>query len=94
MRAQIRRPVAQGITTEGRVEEARKALDTDIVEFIRFQEAKSLAVAEGRLATEEGQPVYPLLGNTPGHFNRQDAATKAVLTRMSREMLERGVTRG
>src|SRR4051794_32763130 len=83
MRDQIRERIALGLTTEARVESTRKSLDMDAGEFVRFQELKSLAVARGELTADEGRLVYSLLGTTPGHFNQQDAATKAVLTRFS-----------
>ena len=88
MREQIQERINLGITTERRVESTRQALDMDTGEFVRFQELKSLAVASGKLSAEEGQLVYTLLGNTPEHFNRQDAATKTVLTQLFRELLE------
>jgi hypothetical protein len=87
MRVQIRDRVSQGITSEARVEQTGKALDMDLGEFARFQELKSLAFMEGRLSLEEAQYVYDLLGETPDRFNGHDAATKAVLTQVFRELL-------
>jgi hypothetical protein len=94
MRAQIRGRIESGLTTEAGVEETRKALDMDLMEFARFQELKSLASLDGPLTLEEGQYIYRLLGGTPSHFNRQDVATKAVLTQVFRELLQRAVARG
>jgi hypothetical protein len=88
MREQIQERIALGMTTKARVENTRKSLDMDLGEFVRFQEVKSLAVATGKLTADEGQLVYSLLGNTPEHFNKKDAATKAVLTQLFRELLE------
>lgn len=94
MRTQIQERIALGMTTEARVEQTRKALDMDLGEFARLQELKSLAGVDGTLTPDEAQTVYALLGSTPEHFNNQDAATKAVLTQLFRELLERQVSRG
>ena len=94
MRTQIQERIALGMTTEARVEQTRKALDMDVGEFVKLQEMKSIAALEGVMTLDEAQLVYSLLGSTPEHFNNQDAATKAVLTQLFRELLERQVSRG
>jgi hypothetical protein len=55
---------------------------------------KSIAGLDGTLTPDEAQYVFRLLGSTPEHFNKQDAATKTVLTQLFRELLERQVDRG
>ena len=94
MRAQIDERIALGMTTKARVEQTRMALDIDFGEFARLQELKSLASMNGTLTPDEAQLVFSLLGSTPAHFNNQDAATKAVLTQLFRELLERQVACG
>ena len=91
MKKQIEARVAGGLTTPAKVEESRAALDLDLLEFARFQELKSLASVDGTLTLEEAQYVFGKLGMTPEHFNRQDAATKAVLSQLFRELLERSM---
>src|SRR4051794_24179471 len=93
MRVQVEERIALGMTTEARVETTRKALDMDLGEFAKLQEMKSLACVDGTLTPDEAQYVYGLLGATPSHFNKQDVATKAVLTQMFRELLEGSVAR-
>jgi hypothetical protein len=91
MKKQIEDRIANGVTTVEAVEDTRKALDMDILEFVKFQEIKSLATANGTLTAEEGQLVYNLLGHTPETFNSHDAATKAVLTELFMSLLQRHI---
>jgi hypothetical protein len=91
MKKQIEDRVAKGVTTAEAVEGTRKALDMDLLEFVKFQEIKSLATANGTLTPEEGQYVYHLLGHTPETFNTHDAATKAVLTELFMSLLQRHI---
>ena len=65
-----------------------KNLDMELDEFVRFQELKSLAFAEGRLNLEEAQLVYDYLGSTPETFNGQPLEVKVVLTKILAELLE------
>jgi hypothetical protein len=87
MADQIQERINLGMTTEARVEATRKSLDMGMEEFVRFQELKSLAVIENKMTLDEGQLLYSLLGETPEHFNKQGAATKAVLTQIFQELL-------
>jgi len=89
MKKQVEGRIAGGVVTAEKVAETHKALDMDIVEYCKFQEYKTLAVAEGTLTPEEGQVVYGLLGNTPEHFNGQPVHVKAVLTQLFKELLGR-----
>jgi len=77
-----------GKFTAEQVEATRKALDMEADEFVKFQELKSIACLQGKLTTDEGQTIYALLGNTPSVFNRRDAATKIVLTKIFEELLK------
>ena len=71
--------------------EAMTALDTQLdmclEEYVRFQELKSLADADGTITAEEGQLVYAYLGDTPQRFNRQPLEVKVTLTNMFTELL-------
>jgi hypothetical protein len=75
------------LTTTAKVKEASKTLDMDVMEHAKFQELKTLAVANGLLTVEEGQSVYVMLGTTSSVFNRQHVAVKAVLTGLFQELL-------
>ena len=79
--------IASGATTPEKVESAGLALDMDVHEYYRFQELKSLAVAEGKLSQEEAQTVYGLIGNSPRTFNRLPVAAKSVLNTLFAELL-------
>ena len=94
MEEQIQNRINAGIVTVGQVEKTRAALDMDMEEFCRFQEVKSLAVANGMLTLDEGQSIFMYLGNSPTHFNGNSAAVKAVLTQLFKELLERQPGRG
>lgn len=87
MEKQIADRVANGITTEAKVRETGKTLDMSLEEFVRFQELKTLAVANGILTLEEGMTIYNSLGGTPEHFNDQPVHVKAVLTSFFKELL-------
>jgi hypothetical protein len=88
MEKQIADRIAAQLTTKAGVKKAGKDLDMDFVEFVKFQELKSLAFASGTLTQEEAQYIYALLGETPTHFNKQSVAAKAVLTSIFKELLE------
>ncbi len=78
--------IAKGLSVE-KIDELYKALDMSMVEYVRFQEAKSLAFIDGRLSLEEANCVYAYLGSTPDHFNKQPLAVKIVLTKLFSELL-------
>ena len=89
MEKQIEDRIAQGLTTKAAVEETRKGLDMDFEEYIKFQELKSLAVAQGVLTAAEGQTIYSVLGEAgPEKFNSQPAYVKVVLTSMLAQLIE------
>lgn len=79
--------VADGRTTREKLDQASETLNLEFDEYVKFQELKSLAVAEGKLTEEEGQTVYAALGTVPATFNKQPIHVKAVLTGLFRELL-------
>ena len=88
MEKQIADRIAAGLTTAAKVAETSKALDMGIEEYCMFQELKSLAFANGKLAHEEAQTIYACLGETdPDTFNAQPVHIKAVLTGILKELL-------
>jgi hypothetical protein len=92
-REQIQDRLTEGLVSHARVETCRVSLDMETSEYCRFQELKSLAVANGSLTLEEGQTIYALLGCCPSVFNDRDCAVKSVLTRMFAELLEKNMGR-
>jgi len=90
MKAQVEERIAKGIVTAARVEEARKTLDMDFVEYAKLQELKSLAVASGKLSLDEGMTIYNYLGEAgPDKFNGQPVEVKTVLTKILKELVAR-----
>ena len=87
MAKQIQGRIRDGKTTQEKVDATGKSLDMDLEEYVKFQELKSLAVAEGKLTLEEGQAIYACLGNIPATFNSQPVHVKAVLTGVFGELL-------
>ncbi len=87
MEAQIKDRIAAGLTTQDKVDALHKTMDMDISEHVRFQELKSLAVAEGKLTVDEGQTIYLSLGETVTVFNKQPIHVKSVLTSLFGELL-------
>lgn len=86
---QIEKRVADGLVTQEKVEEARKQLDMDLNEYVKFQELKSLAVATGKLSLDEGMTIYNVLGEAgPEHFNAQPIEVKHVLTQIFMELIQ------
>ncbi|MBY0525578.1 MAG: hypothetical protein K2R98_19390 [Gemmataceae bacterium] len=94
METQIKERVALGMTTATRVKATGKQLDMSIMEHVKFQELKSLAVSNGKLTVEEGVTVFSLLGNTVSVFNRRSVAVKAVLTGLFQELLSTRIHNG
>lgn len=83
----INQRIADGLTTEDKVEEARQNLDMDMEEFVKFQELKSLAVASELITVSEGQTIYNALGSIPETFNNRPVQVKFVLTSFFKELL-------
>jgi len=87
MEDQIQQRLADGVTTEQAVAETSENLNMSIGEYCRFQEAKSHAVASGKLSTDEGMTIYNSLGESVETFNGQPVHVKAVLTKIFMELL-------
>ena len=79
--------LADGLVDQTKIDNLHRTLNMEFLEFCRFQELKSLAVASGKLSLEEGMTIFGLLGETPEHFNRQSVAAKSVLTRIFAELM-------
>jgi hypothetical protein len=87
-KAQIDGRIAQGLTTKEAVEDTRKAFDMEFDEYCKFQELKSLAVANGELTLDEGMLVYHYMGETPSVFNNQPVEVKYALTILYHKLLK------
>jgi len=83
----IQSRIDTGQTTAEKVVEIGVVLDMELGEYCRFQELKTLLVAEGKITLEEGMTIYTALGNMPSVFNSQPVHVKAVLTELLKEML-------
>lgn len=86
-KATIEDRIAQGLTTQEKVDELNKTLDMDMTMYCDFQNRKSLASMDGRLSAEEAQTIYSLIGNTPCRFNNLPTHTKVVLTQVYATLL-------
>jgi hypothetical protein len=93
MEIQVRRRIADGLTTAVRVAETSATLDMATDEFCRFQTLKSLSVASGGLSPGEGMTIYNLLGGSETTFNAQPVHVKAVLTGIFKKLLEGEIAR-
>jgi hypothetical protein len=60
----IEKRIGDGLTTAERVDALKPELGFGVEEYCRFQELKTLAVANGFLSSDEGMTVYALLGDT------------------------------
>jgi hypothetical protein len=60
----------------------------ECLEYCRFQEIKTLAVAENRLSLEEGTTIYGFLGESVETFNTQPLPVKIALTTLFKYLLE------
>ncbi len=87
MKAQIADRIAKGLTTAEKVRDLHNTLDMELTEYVKFQQAKSLAVASGLLTAEEGQSIYVCLGESVQTFNDQPIHVKSVLTSFFGELL-------
>lgn len=87
MKKQIADRIKAGLVTKEKVADLHKKLDMELGEYVRFQEAKSLAFASGLLTGNEAQTIYRFLGNAPDHFNKQPIEVKVVLTKVFEELL-------
>lgn len=83
----IKDRLAAGLVTQEKVDALNLSLNMDLGEYVKFQEYKSLAVASGKLTTDEGMTIYRYLGNTPDTFNNQPVHVKSVLTQLFMELM-------
>jgi hypothetical protein len=82
-----------GRTTHDALTALDKQLDMCLEEYVRFQELKSLAVADETMTLDEGQLVYAYLGESPERFNRQPLEVKVILTNLFTELLRASMGR-
>lgn len=87
----IEASLADGKTTQKKIDKAHSDLDLGVKEYVRFQELKTLAVADRTLSVEEGMTVYFRLGESPEFFNKQPLFMKLVLSELLQELLEKQV---
>ena len=87
MEAQIADRTAKGLTTAQKVRDLHKTLDMDLTEYVKFQNLKTLAVAQELLTLEEGNSLYAALGESVQTFNDQPIHIKVVLTSFFAELL-------
>ena len=85
----IKDKLLTGAITQERLDELHKALDVEMDEYCRFQELKTLAVAEQIITPLEGMTVFESMGTSPEVFNRQPLHVKAALTTLFTELLHR-----
>jgi len=83
--------IAQGLTTQKKVDELHEALDMSLEEYCKFQEIKS-AYSGSLLTLDEAQTVYGFLGNSVEHFNAQSITVKSVLTQLFSELIKAQMT--
>ncbi len=88
MEKQVKQRIVDGVTTQEKVDKCSDDLDMEMMEYIKLQELKSLAVVSGILTPDEGQTIYASLGETLETFNDQPVWVKAVLTNVFKELLE------
>ncbi len=79
--------LADGCTTQDRLDKLHKDLDMGLDEYVRFQDLKSIAVMAQTLTLDEGMTIYKYLGTSPVTFNRQPLAIKVTLTELFRHLL-------
>ena len=73
------------------LDDLNRTLDFSMEEYVKFQELKSLAVANGSITLEDGMYIYGILGEAgPMAFNESPIAVKVVFTELfTRWMRER-----
>lgn len=79
--------LASGQVTQAKLDELHKANDMALDEYCKFQEAKSLAFASGKITLVEASSIYGYMGETPETFNSQSLAVKVVLTQFFGELM-------
>jgi len=79
--------IANSGLSQSKLDNLNSTMDIEMFELVRWQEAKSIAVAEGVLTTEEGVYIYHQLGGTPSVFNGRPLAVKVAITKTMGELL-------
>jgi len=87
----IEASLADGRTTQEKIDKAHSDLDMGIEEYVRFQELKTLAVADKTLTLDEGMTIYFKLGETLEQFNKLPLYMKLTLSEIFQELLEKQV---
>ena len=91
MEKQIKDRIDEGLTTQADVDEVCKTLDMEFGEYSKFQNLKSLAVADNSISLDQGMTIYAVLGEQPDTFNKQPVHIKVVLTNFFKELLDKQV---
>jgi len=86
----ISKRIAQGLTTQKKVDELHKSLNMSFEEYCRFQELKS-AYTGSLLTIDEAQTIYKFLGNSVEYFNAQPVSIKSVLTQIFLELMKQAI---
>ncbi len=90
----IKARLADGRTTQESLDRLHSELDAELLEYVKFQEVKSLAVSDQTLTLDEGMTVYAYLGESPETFNKQSLAVKVTLTELFRDLMGRSMLLG
>ena len=91
METNVKDRIKRKLTTQAKVSALSKELDLSLLEYVKFQELKSLASAQGWLTLDEANTVYGYLGESVTTFNEQPVHVKAVLTQLFKELLGRRI---
>lgn len=89
--AMIKERIADGRLSQERLKELDSELDMGMEEYVKFQELKTLAVANDTITIAEGMTIYNALGTIPETFNNQPVHIKAVLTTFLLELMQRDI---
>ena len=87
----IEASLAEGLTTQEKLDKAHSDLDLNLAGYVRFQELKTLAVANKTFTSEEGMTIYFKLGETLEQFNKLELFMKLALSEIFQELLEKHV---
>jgi hypothetical protein len=85
---QLQTRIAEGATTQAKIDALAESLDVDISELSAFQQLKNRAYMAGKLSLDEAQQIYLWLGESPDHFNRQPVEVKILVTNLMGELLK------
>ena len=88
MKHNIENRLKNNLVTKVDLDKLHVTLDMDFEEYVKFQEVKSLAYAEGKLTLDEANTIYNLLGTRLCTYNSQPIAVKAVLNSVFMELMK------